>query len=393
MNEKFEGKFKRPIEIYPVSSRTLFEASRDDDEFAYEDSLFPAAKEALEKLIEMTVALSATKRAWIEINKAKDYVLPKIKERISVLTDENNTLVREAEQKRLELLRQLEQDWGINGDKKKEFLAKVDAILTGLNNKTQTLFHTTNDLYINYEKRIDAIDSQEAAKEMSSTLPRDLQNDIAQRWQSYVTSAKGALNQLLSEYNEEIGKVFAHPLSKSYSEEINFDNTKNHWFDFFRQDFLKIGFGAAIAGLLLPIPAALGALGATIGGAFWSISHNESHVLEQMKGQLKSSFQRIFAKLREQILLEPIDEGRSPLQECMYNIKENAKLSIEKICKQFEEETKREIEEMHAVVNKTKEEKLKEIAELKQTQTLWERPIAQGLEKCKKMIIEIESKY
>lgn len=393
LNERFEGKFKRPVEIYPISSRILFEASRDDDDFAYEDSLFPAAKDALEKLIEMTVALSATKQAWIEINKTKDFVLPRIKERINVLTDENNTLIREAEQKRLEILRTLEQEWGTNGNKKKEFLNKVDAILTGLSNKTQTLFHTTNDLYKDYEKRIDAIDSQEAAKEIASSLPSDLKNDIAQRWQSYVESAESSLNQLLSEYNEKIGNIFAHQLGNPYSEEINFDNTKNRWFDFFRQDFLKIGFGAAIASIILPIPAALGALAAAIGGAFWSISHNEAHVLEQMKGQLKNNFQHCFAELRDKILLEPIDEGRSPLQECMYNIKENARLSIEKICKQFEEQTKNEIDEMHAIVNKSKEEKLKEITELKQIQTLWERPITQGLEECKKMIIEIESKY
>lgn len=393
LNEAFEEKLKRPSEIFPISSRILYEASRDNDDFAYEDSLFPEAKSALEKLIEMTVALSATKRAWIEISKAKDYILPVIKERINVLTDESNSLVRQAEQKRMNLLSKLEQEWGSNGNKKKEFLTKVDAILTGLSNKTQTLFHTTNGLYKEYEKRIDAIDSQDAAKEMASRLPRDLQNDIAQRWQSYVTSAESSLNQLLSDYNEEIGKIFAHPISGTYTEDINFANTKNRWFDFFRQDFLKIGFGAAIAGFVLPIPAAIGALAAAIGGAFWSITHNEAHVLEQMKGQLKNSFQQNFAELRDQILLVPIDDGRSPLQECMYRIREKAKDSIEKICKQFEEQTKKEIEEMQKMVLESKEEKLKEMMELKQLATLWERTISQELNECKKMIIEIESKY
>lgn len=393
LNETFEDIFKRPVEIYPISSRILYEASRDNDEFAYEDSLFPEAKTALEKLIEMTVALFATKRAWIEISKAKDYIVPVLKERIIVLTDESNALARQAEQKRIGLLKQLEQEWGNNGNKKKEFLTRVDAILTGLSNKTQTLFHTTNDLYKEYEKRIDAVDSQDAAKELADRLPYELQNEIAQRWQSYVASAESSLNQLLINYNEEIGKIFAHPISGLYAEEINFDNTKNRWFDFFRQDFLKIGFGAALAGLVLPIPAAIGALAAAIGGAFWSISHNETHVLEQMKGQLKSSLQENFAKLRDQIILVPVDDGRSPLQECMYSIKEKAKDSIEKICKQFEEQTKKEIEDMQETVTKSKEEKLKEMMELKQLQTLWEKTISKELDECKNMIVEIESKY
>ena len=380
----------KKIEILPISSKHLYDATKDKDELLLEMSRFEDIKEALLKMIYNTIGLDINASVFNALNLHNTKVMQCLDElqKSAARPADAKDLVEQKRRNQQEFLK----DWGSNGIKIAEINEKVRLQIRGLENQVRALFSQTHSIYQNMAKEIDNLSSRSDAELLSKTIGGRLADAYGKAWKDIIDQCKDYIEQALMDYDYQMGFSYT-------------DNPIAHVDSFNRKDLsfaeklaigrnsymyvpIGVGIGTALAFVFSPIAGALIAAGGLLGiiaGVTTKIDNDK----KQWKQQLKEHLNQCYLQIHDDFLIKPVKGSLTQLQAAEEEIQHFSSDALQKLISLHKDNLDKQtaLLEERAQADAKKRKQLAE--ECKQAQQQW-KPIYDNLSQAKALLTKIE---
>lgn len=378
------------IEILPISSTLLFDATKDKDDLLLEMSKFEDIKDALLKMIYNTIGFEINAQVYNTLNSYNNRAMQALAELQTAVTSQPS-VAKELAEKKFAKQQDFMHDWGPNGIKICKINDAIKKAIRGLENEAHSLFSQTNFIYKTIAAEIDNLTSSKEAKKLSTSMGARLSDSYGKAWKDMVENCFEQIESVLVVYNthlnelSETGSYYAvesfQRKNKSIAERISSGRNS-----YFTGAFVTTALAVPLA-FFVAAPIALG-IAALFGIGASIVTHRDAE-LKQYKQQLREHLNKIFYQIHDEFLVKPQSDGMTRLQEAEEDLKRNAQAAMNQIYEQCKTNNERQIhlieEQIHADAEKRKQ-KLAEITQLKQQ---WE-PIVKGLQQTKAILTQLE---
>lgn len=190
----------REIEIYPLSSTNLFDASQESDEENREELLgvsrFEDFKNALEMSMYRVVGWYQSAMALAQSSRYHGQVDNWFAEQKESLSAKPNTR-KELQKKKGATKTAFENEWGKNGTKRKEVQTKVEEILKCVKSEASALGDSNVGIHKEFSEEIDRLSSKKGVDEFAKNFGDRLNDAVNQEWQAIMESAAGKIAEEL----------------------------------------------------------------------------------------------------------------------------------------------------------------------------------------------------
>lgn len=380
----------RKIDILPISSTLLFDATKEKDELLLEMSRFEDIKEALLKMIYNTFGFEINAQVYNALNNYNSRAMQALAELHTAVTSQPS-VAQEMADKKFAKQQEFMRDWGTNGIKIREINDAIKQPVRGLENEARSLFSQTHHIYKNMAAEIDNLSSLDAAKSLSSNIGARLSDSYGKAWKDLVENCAEQIESVLSVYNAHlygIAETGSYVAVESFQMKTKTlaDRISSGRNSYFSGAFITTALALPLT-FFIAAPLALG-IAALFGIGAGVVTHRDSE-LKQYKIQLKEHLNKTFSQIRDEFLVKPQSDGLTRLQEAEEDLQNNAQKAMEQIYEQRKENNERQLhlieEQIQADANKRKQK----LAEITQLQQQW-KPIIAGLQQAKTILTQLE---
>lgn len=383
------------IQVFPMSSKTLAEAAHEECEVLKEDSLnasqFEQVKKELLRLIYTTVGISRNLYAFNVANGYNTRIMSSIAEQTEVLSSPGSA--KALMEKKQKLQNDFVKEWGANGIKQNEIVAKINVRLTGFQNQVNALFLQDGRAYSNFLKEIEALENPEEDEAYGKTLPSRLQTEIGQSWKVLLSECQNCIQKMLVEYDRE-AKIFigdsAEDKDNTPQTVVPFVPRKVDFFHGLNQ--IRNGYFTALFA-----SAILGALAVPVAGwvllpiaAIIAVFSNKREKHQRLQAELKKCLIDNFVKMHHAFVLEPIstEEPVTMVQKVINEVTAMSKDALMCIYEQQKKNIENEIVQLNAQIKKEGEERNMAKKNLEELKLSW-KPVYQKLLETREQINRI----
>lgn len=380
----------RKIDILPISSTLLFDATKEKDELLLEMSRFEDIKEALLKMIYNTIGFEINAQVYNALNNYNSRAMQALAELHTAVTSQPSA-AQEMADKKFAKQQEFMRDWGTNGIKIREINDAIKQPVRGLENEARSLFSQTHHIYKNMAAEIDNLSSLDAAKSLSSNMGARLSDSYGKAWKDMVENCAEQIESVLAVYNAhlygiaETGSYVAvesfQMKTKTLAERIS--SGRNSYFS---GAFITTALALPLT-FFIAAPLALG-IAALFGIGAGVVTHRDSE-LKQYKIQLKEHLNKTFSQIHDEFLVKPQSDGLTRLQEAEEDLQINAQKAMGKIYEQHKENNERQLHLIEEQIQADAEKRKRKLAEITQLQQQW-KPIVTGLQQAKAILSQLE---
>lgn len=344
--------YKGEIGIYPISSRLLMDAAKEESELRnalFEVSQFEEIRNELLYLIHSTVCLSRNVYAFNVLNSYNSSVMNSVAEQTKVLSSPDTS--QELIAKKGELKDSFIKDWGKDGEKQRQIVSKINDQITSFRNRLTTSFDVTGEVSSLFAKEIEGL-TLDVAENYVEQLPARLVEALEVNQKKIYNECYNGITQILSEYTKNL----SDQISSSYDDkslvvnkiepcEIHKPNFMEH-FNQIRSGYYSVLFIVNMLPKVL-IPGSSWVL-YSIAGIIGLIAGRNTQ-LNRIKRDLHTYLRDNLVKLRTSFCVVPISEEdpRSALTKA----EQDLKLVAEKVLKQIYNEQKASVENNLEILN------------------------------------------
>ncbi len=387
------------IIFYPMSSKVLNFATKMKNDKLVIKSQFDVVKEALLTLIYNTVGFDINVQVFNTFNQYNNRVLKAIEE-LYVSASQPGKAKELAEQKRLKQ-QTFAEIWGGNGTKQQEIMAEVEEQIIGLRNRTNDMLSPNHSIYINMQKRIEALDSNDAADQLARSMSYELQKSYGNHWKDLVEDCQCNIDNILSQFNARLGAVDVDggyvQLESYQPKKIGFGGHLNNFRNGYMTGSLVAGLGTGVAlavGTVLaaPVVFAVGAVVAVIGGLFSGFSANREHKLNQKKQELKAHLSTCLQQAYSDIARSPRKGNLTELQHAERALRDASKEAIALLYSQHKENIDKQVRQLDEQAKADASARQSKLAELETAKQNW-IPIHNALKSVKEQLKTIEGTH
>lgn len=204
-----ERNLKAP-RICPVSSSALIGASQKRIEKMRKASLsasgFSEIDSQLMRLIYRAVGLLRTDNA---ISAAVNYVNRVnqiIGDILQTCKAESDSIMRQVEQDKGRVQAEFQEKWNAQGEQRTEIMNKISQICDRFVIEANSLVSSNGELYREYVKRIDSINSLSTAKTIGINLPKEFAEELPQRWKSLAENVISEVSMVVYQAQAQMDK-------------------------------------------------------------------------------------------------------------------------------------------------------------------------------------------
>lgn len=366
----FGEKYGLVPEIFPVSSSLLRKAAAEEDEDFREvnldDSMFPAVKEELQRIIYRTVGLLRTGFALSETEKQTGKVRTVIDESLRSVTAQTLEEREKIKADRETLQRNFETNWGPASTMRADAQQEVNDICRGVTSRTQQMFLTSGTIYQTYSDMIDELDSMDEVESFARILPENIVNDVSAQWKQIVQRATGDLKTVMYKFNSKMESVAYGDYD--YTKDVAFETIQISLPEFHFNFFQKILQYTML--IHIPVVGPILAVGKAIWDWFTGNNDSELKAIAQNKQIFKRNLGEILSKLSVK-MLQVQDSNRSVVDQVNNEIMTTARKTIQD---SFEEQ-KKQLEkarcDLEELSRKSAEEKRIALEKLNKQRAAW----------------------
>lgn len=211
LTKAFGEKYGLVPEIFPVSSLLLRKAADEEDtdfrEVNLDDSMFPAVKEELQRIIYRTVGLLRTGFALSETEKQTGKVRTVIDESLRNVTAQTLEEREKIKADRETMQSTFEANWGPASTTRANVQQEVNDICRGVTSRTQQMFMSGGTICRTYTSMIDGLSSMDEVERFAEMLPENIVNDMSAQWKQIVERAVGDLKTVMYRFNSKMESV------------------------------------------------------------------------------------------------------------------------------------------------------------------------------------------
>lgn len=211
LTKAFGEKYGLVPEIFPVSSLLLRKAADEEDtdfrEVNLDDSMFPAVKEELQRIIYRTVGLLRTGFALSETEKQTGKVRTVIDESLRNVTAQTLEEREKIKADRETMQSTFEANWGPASTTRANVQQEANDICRGVTSRTQQMFMSGGTICRTYTSMIDGLSSMDEVERFAEMLPENIVNDVSAQWKQIVERAVGDLKTVMYRFNSKMESV------------------------------------------------------------------------------------------------------------------------------------------------------------------------------------------
>ena len=300
--------------IYPISSRILHEAAKEELDILKDDfvmnSGYEVIRERLLLMIHNTIGWYRNMKIFNMLNAYNTTVLQSVAEQSQILSQPTSakTLMEEKKRIRDEFM----EKWGPDGLIQTQIQTKIADQLTRLRNLTNDMVSRVGSIYKKFELEIEEVCNSSVLNvrerdEYCKAFPQRIQNEFGQRYKDIVLSTYENIKQILVQYYEDI-QITTLPDNAEYTFDGAIEPFKTNsmsvmqYFNFARGGYYSLMFAAMITGAQL-VPFATIALAVALGG------HS---VLDFKRGNTKNNLTKYLIDsvmlLQKKLCVDPVSE-------------------------------------------------------------------------------------
>lgn len=380
----------RKIEILPISSTLLFDATKEKDELLLEMSRFDEIKDALLKMIYNTIGFEINAQVFNILNNYNTRAMNSLAELQRAASSQPSVAKEIAEQK-LAKQQEFMRDWGANGVKIREINEAIKQPIRGMENEARSLFSQTHHIYKNMAAEVDNLSNLDSAKRLSETMGARLSDAYGKAWKDMVETCADQIESVLADYNahlygvDDAGTYVSverfQKKSKTLAEHIS--SGRNSYFSgAFITTALAIPLTFLVGGPIALAVAALFGIGAGV------VTHRDTE-LKQYKQQLKEHLMKCFSQIHDEFLVKPQSDGLTRLQEAEEDLQKNAQKAMEQIFNQHKANNDKQLHLLEEQAQADAEKRKQKLAEVTQLQQQWS-PISEELKQAKATLLQLD---
>lgn len=380
----------KKIEILPISSTLLFDATKEKDELLLEMSRFDDIKEALLKMIYNTIGFEVNAQVFNILNNYNTRAMNSLKE-LQMAASSQPSVAKEIAEKKFTMQQEFMRDWGANGVKIREINEAIKQPIRGLENEARNLFSQTHYIYKNMAAEVENLSNLETAKRLSETMGARLSDAYGKAWKDIIETCAEQIESVLADYNahlcgmDEAGIYVSvesfQKKSKTLAEHIS--SGRNSYFSgAFITTALAIPLAFVVAAPIALAVAALFGIGAGV------VTHRDSE-LKQYKLQLKEHLNKCFSQIHAEFLIKPQSEGLTRLQEAEEDLQHSAQKAMEQIFNQHKANNDKQLQLLEEQAQADAEKRKQKLAEITQLQQQW-IPITNGLKQAQSTLLQLD---
>lgn len=204
-----ERNLKAP-RIYPVSSSALMGASQKRIEKMRKASLsasgFSEIESQLMRLIYRAVGLLRTDNAIFASVNYVNRVNQIIGDILQTCKADSDSIMRQVEQDKGRVQAEFQKKWNAQGERRTEIMNKISQVCDRFVIEANSLVSSNGELYREYVKRIDSINSLSTAKTIGINLPKEFAEELPQRWKSLAENAIAEVAMVLYQAQAQMDK-------------------------------------------------------------------------------------------------------------------------------------------------------------------------------------------
>lgn len=193
----------KKIEILPISSTLLFDATKEKDELLLEMSRFDDIKEALLKMIYNTIGFDINAQVYNILNSYNTRAMNSLKE-LQLAASSQPSVAKEIAEKKFTMQQEFMRDWGANGVKIREINEAIKQPIRGLENEARNLFSQTHYIYKNMAAEVENLSNLETAKRLSETMGARLSDAYGKAWKDIIETCAEQIESVLADYNAHL---------------------------------------------------------------------------------------------------------------------------------------------------------------------------------------------
>ncbi len=382
----------KKIEILPISSTLLFDATKEKDDLLLEMSCFNEVKNSLLKMIYYTVGFEINAQVYNIFNNYNTRAVHSLSE-LQTAASSQPSVAKEIAEKKLAKQQEFMRDWGTNGIKIREINEAIKQPIRGLENETRSLFSQTHYIYKNMAAKIDNLSSLDEAKRLSNNMTASLSDSYGKSWKDTIENCAEQIESILASYNAHLNdldssnarvSVDAFSIKKSSFAERLISGRNSY----FTGMFITSVFAIPLTLVAAPITLAVAAIGALLGIGAGVVTHRDTE-LKQYKQQLKEYLNKCFSQIHDEFLVKPQTDGLTRLQEAEEDLQRNAQKAMEQIFNQHKANNDRQLQLLEEQAQADTEKRRQKLAEITQLQQQW-KPIVTGLQQAKGILTQLE---
>jgi ribosome biogenesis GTPase A len=376
------------VRVWPVSNQLLRKASETQDEDYLEASKYKELSEALQLFLYRIAGLvktRATAALGIEHHRSCQQVL---QQRLDNLKMESKEKQKELHQQLRKLREQMETDCGPHGQKRREFLEKVQQVC---NAGRQHIHQELQKILSDYQRKVEQLPLEEVEKE-GSTIFNEMVTEVSDLWKRTVSDTQQKLAQHLGEF---IASLPAGPVLSTVDSASPPARDTNKFSEMMSDVgkvikgagmgalvgaaaflganvILATGFfatiGALISGLLGIKSAA--AFGSIVGGlgSLWNLFKGKKAKLEAAKQELRARLDRAWNQIHYHYL------GPSGVVEQSFEmLKNQAEEQIDKLVQQELQKREAEIQRLEKDAQLQEQARRERIQEVREQLADWDK--------------------
>lgn len=372
--EKISG---NELIILPMSSTLLYDVKNagleaDVQKMFYEESCFDKVKTELLKMLQMTIGMSKSSAAYNALKEYNSRVMAFVAESEAVINSPNTA--PKLLTKKQQLKADFQSTWGPNGKEQKAIITSVNSIIGTYSTKAMALFNPGTEIYNKMMGEIDGLDDYDETKSYAELFPKKMMTEYMQAWQGLNEDCAGKINETMSKFKEKMTENITSQIQQGDASIVTlpsynmpkygamdfFNHTKAGWFSLF---FVASIFSTTISIVALPIAVLIGWL------------NGKKAKRDRMKSELKNYLNTNLSTLRNQILINPIDENDAFAKSLFETTKEKFVQTAQTVLKQIYDEqlavSENEIERLNDQITNINQKRNQIMSQLKLIKEKW----------------------
>ena len=380
----------KKIEILPISSTLLFDATKEKDNLLLEMSCFEDVKNTLLKMIYNTIGFEINAQVYNILNNYNTRAMHSLAE-LQTAASSQPSVAKEVADKKLAKQQEFMRDWGANGSKIREINEAIKQPIRGLENEARSLFSQTHYIYTNMAAEIENLASLNEAKRLSECIGARLSDSYGKSWKDMIENCGEQIETVLAGYNAHLSGITDTGLYISVESFQKKSKTLAEYISSGRNGYFSGAFITTV--LAIPVaffaPAAIAVgIAALFGIGAGVVTHLDTE-LRQYKQQLREYLNKCFSQIHDEFLVKPQSDGLTRLQEAEEDLQSNAQKAMEQIFNQHKANNDRQLQLLEEQAQADAEKRKQRLMEITQLRQQW-KPIVSDLQQAKNILAQLE---
>ena len=346
-------------QIMPVSSLGLMKASTGKvkalNAINLKNSKFPEVKAELIKMMFRGVGILRTGQALSEatsyVTKAKNV----IDDMLKVCIVNNQREQAAITERKTRQQQQLQVEWGSQSQYRQQVIEEIGAICGSVTSRVQQIVSSTGTIYKEYESKINALTTMDAAEQLGKSMAQEVINDVSSQWQSIAHQTETRVAAVLSTVSTQIGNVGVCSVGGEAGtmeiKELTAMEKVSCWRGAAFIGSIGTTLAASIGAFAVPVIGPIVGIGLAVVSWLFGKSQTESNRIERNKQNFKAKLVELLNELSVKLLHVQGDNNSSVVGQFTYELNKNAQDAIQSL---FENRKSQMLNEINNIESQAK---------------------------------------